>query len=67
MPSGYTTGLATSILYDVAVLYKGNTKFGVSVGGLTFTPEAQHVYPSGISGAPAPPEAMTLRRSATMA
>lgn len=41
MPSGYTSGFAAAILYDVAVLYKGNTKFGVSLGGLTFNPQGE--------------------------
>lgn len=41
MPSGYTSSFAASILYDVAVLYKGDTKFGVSLGGLTFNPESE--------------------------
>lgn len=47
MPSGYTAGLPTSVLLDVGVLYykaisqNGPTKFGVSVGGLSFEPEIE--------------------------
>ena len=41
MPSGFTSSFPSSILYDVGVLYKHNTKFGVSLGGLTFNPEGE--------------------------
>lgn len=48
MPSGYTSGFEDRVLLDVGVLYytkkggDGNpTKFGVSVGGLSFEPEIE--------------------------
>ena len=48
MPSGYTAGMASAVLLDVGVLYykkQGGdgkpTKFGVSVGGLSFEPEIE--------------------------
>lgn len=52
MPSGYTAGLPAATLLDVAVLWYNTfggtphpTKFGVSVGGLTFEPgrEIRHI------------------------
>jgi hypothetical protein len=48
MPSGYSAGFEDRVLLDVGVLYytkqggdKNPTRFGVSVGGLSFEPEIE--------------------------